>query len=163
LKPLSQRMCDLALKLIEHELRASVSKSGTRLGNSPLTPHSASDSNHDFAAIEKLRPHLVTLMSKLGFHALVLRARALSIPEAPWLSDLVINPDGSIGGLDKAVAGVELEAIIAGRHLLLARLLTLLEAFIGATLTMQLVSEVWPEVPLDDLDSDRGELIEKTN
>ena len=44
---------------------------------------------------------------------------------------------------------------------LVAQLLGLLVAFIGETLTLRLVREVWPKLPLNDLDFGRGDKNEK--
>ena len=49
-----------------------------------------------------------------------------------------------------------------GGVVLLAQLLGLLVAFIGENLTLRLVREVWPKVPLDDLDFGNGDKNEKT-
>jgi hypothetical protein len=51
---------------------------------------------------------------------------------------------------------------LEGGVVLLAQLLGLLVAFIGENLTLRLVREVWPKVPLDDLDFGKGEKNEKT-
>ena len=42
------------------------------------------------------------------------------------------------------------------RTILAAQLLGLMVAFIGEKLTLHLVREIWPEVPLDDLDLANG-------
>jgi hypothetical protein len=44
-----------------------------------------------------------------------------------------------------------------GRVVLLAQLLGLLVAFIGESLTLRLVLEVWPKVPLEDLELSNGD------
>ena len=54
------------------------------------------------------------------------------------------------------------DELFEGGVVLLAQLLGLLVAFIGETLTLRLVREVWPEVPLDDLDFGKGEQRMKT-
>lgn len=84
------------------------------------------------AALEKLRPQLTTLTSNLGYEALLQRARALA---------------GAPPHLDEST--------------LLASVLTLLEAFIGEILTLQIIREIWPDVPLEDLESGGGESHEK--
>ena len=50
---------------------------------------------------------------------------------------------------------------LEGRVVLLAQLLGLLVAFIGANLTVRLVREVWPRVTLNDLDFNKGGKNEK--
>ena len=59
-----------------------------------------------------------------------------------------VNPDGSLqGGGD-----VTVKQIAAGEVLLLAELLGLLVAFIGEGLTLQIVREAWPKLPVHDSD-----------
>jgi hypothetical protein len=47
--------------------------------------------------------------------------------------------------------------IFDGRVVLLAQLLGLLVAFIGERLTLSLVREIWPRIPLNDLDFGNGD------
>jgi hypothetical protein len=109
-----------------------------------------------FTVCEKLRPHLATLVGKGGFHALFARALALASAEVPWLRALRVDADGSLQGLDELPAHVDAKQILEGKVVLAAQLLGLLVAFIGENLTVRLVREVWPNVPLDDLDFGRG-------
>jgi hypothetical protein len=168
MKSIPPRIWELALRLIEYERgkqgrRKSASKKPSKRP-APLADTSENtreDFAGDFSALEKLRAPLITLMSNLGFQALLMRARTLAVVNAPWLSELTVYSDGSIGGRTKNSKKIDPEVMRAGSHLLLAHVLTLLEAFIGEVLTLQLVSEVWPKVPLDDLDSGRGVNLEK--
>ena len=110
---------------------------------------------------EKLRPHLATLMGNVGFRALLSRALALANAEVPWLRAVCVKADGSFEGLDELGAHVDLDEIFEGRVVLLAQLLGLLVAFIGEELTLRLVLEVWPKLPLKQLDFGRGSKNEK--
>ena len=101
---------------------------------------------------EKLRPHLAALMGNVGFRALLSRALALANAEVPWLRAVHVNTDGSFQGLDELGAQVGPDEIFEGRVVLLAQLLGLLVAFIGELLTLRLVRDVWPKLPLNDLD-----------
>jgi hypothetical protein len=94
---------------------------------------------------EKLQPQLVTLMGSGGFQALLARALALGSVEVPGLHAIEIQQDGSLAGQLAPSEAFE------GGVVLLAQLLGLLVAFIGEVLTWQLVHEVWPNVPLNDL------------
>ena len=114
-----------------------------------------------FLIDEKLRPHLATLMGKVGFRALLSRALVLTNAEVPWLGALRVNADGSLQGLDELDAQVDPEKILEGRVVLLAQLLGLLVAFIGENLTLRLVREVWPKLSLNDLDFGKGYKNEK--
>jgi hypothetical protein len=167
MKSISPRIWELALRLIVYERgkRSHGKRPSEKTSKPPASPTESAkvdreDLTGDFVALEKLRAPLITLMSNLGFQALLLRARALAVVNAPWLSELTIYADGSIGGRSKKSEKLDPEIVRAGSHLLLAHVLALLEAFIGEVLTLQLVSEVWPKVPLDDLDSDRGANLE---
>lgn len=146
------RMLELARRLIEHE---RIGK--PRPGKKPAKPRPSID----FSVIERLRPSLVTLMSTLGFQALLLRAQALSSADIPWIAEVMIHTDGSIGERAKRAPNLDPEEIRNGNLIFLAHVLMLLEAFIGEVLTLQLMIEVWPNVPLDDLDSGTGETHEK--
>jgi hypothetical protein len=110
-----------------------------------------------FLVGEKLRLHLTTLMGNAGFRALLSRALALANAEVPWLHAVHVNTDGSFAGLDELETQVGPEKIAEGSVVLLAQLLGLLVAFIGASLTLRLVREMWPKIPLNDLDFGNGD------
>jgi hypothetical protein len=134
-------MRDLAQRLIRYENRANGSP-GT---NSPFS----------FPVCAKLRPHLVTLVGSAGYQALVSRALVLAKTEAAWLGTVRVKIDGSLEASEEVLATAGSADILEGRIVLLAQLLGLLVAFIGANLAVRLVSEIWPKVPLDDLDLGR--------
>jgi hypothetical protein len=115
-----------------------------------------------FHVCEKLRPHLATLVGNGGFRALVSRALALANAEAPWLRAVHVKADGALEGLEKAHAQLDPDEFFEGRVVLLAQLLGLLVAFIGENLTSRLVREVWPNVPLNNLDFGNGGENERT-
>ena len=101
---------------------------------------------------EKLRPHLVTFMGNVGFQALLSRALSLANAEVRWLRTVQVKADGSMEGWDELEAKVDPDEIFEGRVVLLAQLLGLLLAFIGEKLTLQLVREAWPKLPLNNSD-----------
>ena len=103
-----------------------------------------------FRACEKLRPHLATLMGKAGFQAVLARALAVASGEAPWLAAVQVQADGSLEGWDKPEAQAAPKALTESGVHLVAQLLGLLVAFIGDNLTLCLVREVWPKLPLGD-------------
>jgi hypothetical protein len=140
-------MRDFARRLIAHEALENKS-SGTE------TPAG-------FPVCEKLRLHLATFMGKTGFHTLLSRSLALSAAEVPWLGAVRAQADDSFEGLEELHAQLNPEEFSEGEVVLLAQLLGLLVAFIGEKLTVRLVREVWPRVPLDDLDFDKGNKNEK--
>ena len=106
---------------------------------------------------EKLRPHLATLMGTVGFRALLSRALALANAEVPWLRAVHVKADGSLDGLDGLGAQVNPAEIFEGKVVLLAQVLGLLVAFIGERLTLSLVREMWPRIPLHDVNFGNGD------
>jgi hypothetical protein len=88
---------------------------------------------------EKLRRPLITLTGAAGFSSLLLRALTLARHEAPALSVVQVRPDGSMEGLEGAAANAT--------PVLVAYLLSLLITFIGDTLTMRLLHDIWSELP----------------
>lgn len=93
-------------------------------------------------------------MGSAGFHALLSRSLALANPEVPWLRAVQVKSDGSWEGLDDLETRVDPDEILEGCVVLLAQLLGLLVTFIGELLTLRLVREAWPKLPLDDFDFD---------
>lgn len=105
-----------------------------------------------FRSCEKLRLHLATFMGNTGFHTLLARAHALSAAEVPWLRTVRVKAGGPLQGLEDLQVQLAPDEFFEGGVVLLAQLLGLLVAFIGANLTVRLVREVWPKVSLDALD-----------
>ena len=131
-------MRDFAERLIAHETK------GNKF--SKAKPPAA------FLVFEKLRPHLANLMGNAGFRALLSRSLALTNEKVPWLRAVHVKSDGSLDGLDELEAQVGQDEIAEGRVVLLTVLLGQLAAFIGEKLTLHLGHEVWPKLPLNDLD-----------
>lgn len=99
----------------------------------------------------KLRPPLIALTGTAGFRSLLSRALTLARREAQGLGAVRVQPDGSLEGLEG-------EATQA-RTVLVGYLLTLLITFIGETLTMRLLHDVWPDLPGSALNSWEKELL----
>jgi hypothetical protein len=117
---------------------------------------SESDPLSAFRAIDKLRPHLVTLQGNIGFRSLVSRSIAVAGEETRWLRAVHVKSDGSLSGLkEELLEQVGPEQFYEGGVALLAQLLTLLFSLIGEDLTLQLAHEVWPDLPLDKLAAGR--------
>ena len=137
------KMRDFSERLIAHETRANKS--------------SETETPAIFLVVEKLRPNLATLMGNIGFRALLSRALVLTNAEGAWLRAVHVKVDGSFDGLDELEAHMSSEEIAEGGVVLLAQLLGLLVAFIGESLTLRLVRDVWPKLPLNDLDFGTGD------
>jgi hypothetical protein len=129
-------MRDFSERLIAHATR----------GNKPAETETPAI----FLVVEKLRPNLVTLLGNVGFRALLSRALVLTNTEIAWLRAVHVKADGSLEGLHELEAQLDPEEIAEGRVVLLAQLLGLLVVFIGESLTLRLVRDVWPKLSLDD-------------
>jgi len=108
-----------------------------------------------FAVIRKLHPHLATLMGNGGYRALLLRALALASVEVAWPRAVRVAADGTLEGLDEPESPAGLEEILEGRVVLVAQLLGLLIVFIGESLMLRLVREIWPRLPLGNLNTSK--------
>jgi hypothetical protein len=69
---------------------------------------------------------------------------ALAKSEAPHLGGVHVQPDGSLEGLTALTSET---VVVEAYALVLAHLLGLLVTFIGERLTLQLVRDLWPELP----------------
>lgn len=107
-----------------------------------------------FRVCEKLRQPLSALAGVAGFRALLSRALVLANGEVPWLKAVHVDAQGSLEGLDEVRAGLSPKEIAEGEAVLLARLIGLLVTFIGETLTLRLMQDIWPEISSRDLSSE---------
>ena len=129
-------MRDFAERLIAYE--TSASKSGAQTAAA-------------FRICEKLRPYLANLMGTTGYGALLSRALALAVAEAPGLREVQVNANGTLAGVDAPEVPVKSEDLAAGSVALLAQLLGLLGGFIGENLTLRMLRDVWPKLTLSEL------------
>ena len=109
------------------------------------------NSSTPFPVTEKLRPHLAQLMGDGGFRALLSRALVLASADVPWLRAVRVNSMGALEGWEELSVSPRSDELFEARVVLLAQLLGLLAAFIGENLTLGLVHQVWPNVPLNGL------------
>jgi hypothetical protein len=107
---------------------------------------------------EKLRQRLCFLAGVAGFYSLASRALKLAKSESPELSDVQVAADGSLQGLCKpdAQSGIVRNGTGEGETILIARLLGLLFVFLGEAVTLNLISDLWPDATLDDSISGNG-------
>ncbi len=99
-----------------------------------------------FRVSEKLRHPLTALLGELGFRALLGRALLLAQADAPELSSVAVATDGSLKGLSK---GRRHRA--NGDVTLIAKLLALLDTFVGEAVMLRVVQGAWPQATLDEL------------
>ena len=109
-----------------------------------------------FQVCEKLRAHLATFMGTAGYRELLSCALPRASAELPWLGAVRVKTDGALDGLENLKAQHNSDELFEGGVVLVAQFLGLLVAFIGENLTLRFVREVWPTVPLDDLDFGKG-------
>lgn len=95
---------------------------------------------------EKLRHYLSALAGTAGFQSLASRSLTLARAEAPSLAAVQVAADGSLQGLEPLFENDQPEE--AG-GILIAQLLGLLRAFIGESLTLSLLQDVWPEAAFE--------------
>jgi hypothetical protein len=99
---------------------------------------------------DRLRTSLIRFAGTDGFASLLRRALVLATVEVPSLRCFRVGPDGHLerspsGTTDEPTAAQENEGAVA----ITAHLLELLITFIGQPITLRLVHEAWPGVPLD--------------
>lgn len=97
------------------------------------------------AALEKLQGYLSQLVGAPGFHALLVRALADAKGEAPVFNAVQVRPGGTLVGLEELPARDTIHAF----ELLVVHLVRLLVVFIGQDLTLQLLRDIWPELPVN--------------
>ncbi len=115
-------------------------------------PAEAKDSP-GFGVCEKLRRPLAKLMGVTGFFSLLSRALVLAATEIPWLRELRVKADGSVDGVGEVEAKLDARAVAEGEVALVGHLLALLVTFIGPTLTLGLLHDIWPDWTIDIAES----------
>jgi hypothetical protein len=131
-------MRQFATRLADYEARGSVA-SGTK--RPPA-----------FQVCEKLRAHLAVSVGKAGSRELFSCALARANAEVRWLRAVRVKADGQLEGLEALPAQLSAAELAEGEIVLLAQLLGMLSAFIGERLTLRQVRDVWPQIPLNDLE-----------
>jgi hypothetical protein len=105
-----------------------------------------------FRVLERMRPHLATLMGITGFRGLVSRTLMLANPGDPWLRGVQVKSDGTLEEWDGIAARVTAAEVNEGGVTLVAEMVALLVSFIGESLTLKILGDVWPELFLSDFD-----------
>ncbi|MGH9689690.1 MAG: hypothetical protein ACRD4C_01060 [Candidatus Acidiferrales bacterium] len=130
-----QESRDLALRLLAYEAVEGKASEPTEFAS--------------FRVCAKLRQPLTTLAGVAGFRSLLSRALTLARPEAPSLSAVKVEADGSLKGLDELASQSDKEQARDGGAILIAQLIWLLLTFVGDGVTLRLVQDVWPEAGFD--------------
>lgn len=87
---------------------------------------------------DKLRRPFATLAGIAGFRSLLARALTLAKQESPDLTGWEVKSEGSLQGLNGEAA--------QSSAVLIAHLIGLMITFIGESLTLRLLHDVWPDV-----------------
>ena len=111
---------------------------------------------------EKLRRPLCALAGVAGFRSLASRALALAKAEASSLSVVQVTADGSLQGLGELEPQIDKDHSEQRGAILIAQLLGLLLTFIGETLMLRLLQDVWPDAAFDGPNTRTGEQHEPT-
>ena len=98
---------------------------------------------------DKLRRPLTTLAGVAGFRSLLARALTLAKQESPVLGGWEVKSDGSLEGLNG-------EAAQSGA-VLIAHLIGLMITFIGESLTLRLLHDVWLDLPGSEIKFERNQ------
>jgi len=98
---------------------------------------------------DKLGRPLTTLAGAAGFRSLLARALTLAKQESRLLGAWEVRSDGSLQGLNGEAA--QLGAV------LIAQLIGLMITFIGESLTLRLLHDVWPGLPDSEVKIERNE------
>jgi hypothetical protein len=112
---------------------------------------SGSNTSTVFIINEKLRHPLSRLAGTAGFRSLLMRALTLAKREAPGLEGVQVKEDGALEGLN----GEDTQA----GAVLIAYLVGLLETFIGESLTLRMLNDIWPSLSGVDTNSEGKESI----
>jgi hypothetical protein len=101
---------------------------------------------------EKLRVRLSALAGVAGFQSIAFRALTQARSDAPGLWAVEVAADGTLKGLGASEPPLDLDNDSADEVgvALIARLLGLLLIFLGEALTLNLISDLWPDAALDD-------------
>lgn len=110
-----------------------------------------------FVICEKLRPQLAMLMGRGGYHALISRALALSGRDVDWLRKVSLTEASVLRIAAEEINALDTRDVAIGSQALVSELLGLLAAFIGDSLTLRLVREVWPTLSFEELNLIKGE------
>ena len=105
---------------------------------------------------DKLNIHLSVRFGSGGYHALLRRALTLAAADVPMLASVHISEDGRVEGFQDMP---EPQSICDGSVAMLARLIELLDTFIGRNLTVRVLQNVWPNVERVDAAVRPGESI----
>ncbi len=98
----------------------------------------------------EFRLSLETMVGREGCRIVFSRALALSKKDIAWLSALTVNADGLLAWSSEATKITNTEAL-EGCVALFEQLISLLNTFIGSSLTLRIIDGVWPGLRVEEL------------
>jgi hypothetical protein len=112
---------------------------------------------------EKLRQSLSAFAGVAAFKSLAFRALTQAKSEAPGLWPVQVAEDGSLQGIGGFRPQIDFDKDLGGEFsvgeggmILIARLLGLLQVFLGEPITLRLLRSAWPDAAFDDCNFDNG-------
>ncbi|MGD0739044.1 MAG: hypothetical protein ABR957_05570 [Terracidiphilus sp.] len=154
---LERRRVEMTIRLETRELARCL-----LIYESELDDSSEPGASPTLHVYEKLRRTLCIFAGAAGFYSIASRALALVRSEDPRLSAARITEDGTLEGLDLVQHQTDFDKGVGGDPAgeagvaLIARLLELLQIFLGEALTANLLRVTWPGTALDECDSEKG-------
>ena len=106
---------------------------------------SAPRANPAERAWDGMRAPLANLMGVAGFVSLSSRALAMARADEPSLAAIGVRADGSLEGFEEFDRDRDAGAARLAGEILVARLVELLATFIGESLTVRLLNDIWPD------------------
>jgi len=111
----------------------------TELG---VDPESAELKSAVVKTFKKMSVHLSARLGTEGYSTLLKRALSLAVRDFPWLAAIRVSDNGEIAGFEDLSTP---EPMQDGFVALLARLIELLDTFIGRMLTARMLRSAWPD------------------
>jgi hypothetical protein len=107
---------------------------------------------------ERLRHSLIELAGTAGFQALAARALTLAKSDAPSLIAMRVTAEGNLQGTTGTELPINLDEdrLHESRVIFISRLLGLLLIFLGESLMMNLIRDIWPDAAVDDSNFGNG-------
>jgi len=131
----SDQMTELARRVVFHETAGHETATDLAIGIERM--------------FQRLRELVANLVGDAGFGAVLARASSLNKRACPWLetSAIVVGPIVVFSGLAAVVEREGAARVTGCTTHVLSDILGLLSRFVGEDLTLQLVNEVWKDLP----------------
>ena len=97
-----------------------------------------------------LHATIETLLGGSGARILQSRALYLTARDHPWVAGIGTTHSGALTGMEEALTQESSEAVLTAFAEVLGHVVVLLTSFVGASLTMKVVQDSWPQLDVDD-------------